>query len=452
MDTKFYLYPRDPGTIYRTNWLWVPKKYITEKWLEEHLTFSSIFADETNPIVWRLWHSTKTHWVLPRSAWTPPEEAPLVDLTPTKFGITFFGDRITLLEDQREAFETLVNNKEGVLNLAPGKGKTVLALKRVALDQVPTLVVVPELGLMAQWEDRIRTFLGYTGPIGRIQGSTHNWRHPIVLASVKTLALYTEDIPIDVRRYFGLIIFDECHRMSAATFKEALPMFWGNRIGLTATVERSDGLEGILQAHVGPPIYVDKTYNWDPTIVFVRSDTSFSLPLSQPMKVVYPRAVSKLLDDKDRNTIIINLVRKFLDVGRKVLVLTQRIKHAKLLAKLLNGVLLTGATAFQSRARILQTHRLIIATQKVASEGLDAPDLDTVIFTAPFSHFGLLEQGMGRAMRKVEGVDKHPPKIVYIWDYRIPMIKGMGQKLMRRLKENGQEFFIVPSIDLYKMG
>jgi superfamily II DNA or RNA helicase len=442
-DPTFIFYPRDPGVIYINNWLWIPKTDLDKTWLEENLRFSPKVVDEFEPKVVDLWYETDTHWILPRKAATP--KGVHIDLRPTTFAPAMFEDKINLFKEQQEAFKQLTLHKEGILNLAPGKGKTILALKRVAYDGVPTLIVVPDTGLITQWEQRIRSFLGYNKTIGRIQGQIQNWKYPITIASIKTLALYYREMPIHVRKYYGLIIFDECHRTSASTFKIALPMFWGNRVGLTATTERSDGMEGILEAHVGKPFYVDKDYGWEPKIIFLQTGTR----IGTPQKHVYnnmgrtAKLVSNLVYNKERNALLEKLIKRLLDQGRKILVLTSRLKHVSFLAKDLNAAILTGKTPQSSRLDVLQNNRLVIATQKVASEGLDAVYLDTVIFATPFSFYGLFEQGAGRAMRKLPGVEKKQPMIIYLWDSAVPIIKNMGGKLMKELNAHEKRFHII---------
>ena len=440
-ESVFLFTPRTPKITYVSNWLWVPKEQLSTDWLSDNLEFIPRTTDEFDADVIKLWYETDNHWVIPRHS--IPLNPPYVDLRPVRFTPTFFEDHIELFETQKEAFDKLVIHKEGILNLAPGKGKTVLALKRVAHDQVPTLVVVPDVGLIAQWENRIREFLAYKGPIGRIQGQVQNWQHPIVIASIKSLAMYYREIPIKVRKYYGLIIFDECHRTAASTFKLALPMFWGNRIGLTATVERFDGLEGILQAHVGDVFFQDKDYEWQPKIVFVQQYGQVPMhPRTGQMQRI-SLMINALLKHKQRNELIERLVIRLLNQDRRILVLTSRLKHVDYLAKKLNGTKLTGHTTQQLRSWILENNRLVVATQKVASEGLDAVSLDTVIFASPFSFYGLFQQGAGRAMRKVPGLNKKQPLIVYIWDVNNSILKNMGAKLMRSLRNDGKKFFIL---------
>ena len=66
-----------------------------------------------------------------------------------------FGDRIDPRDTaQKQAWEAFAKAENGVLNLACGKGKTVLALKKIAQRRVPAIVIVNNKGLMDQWKER----------------------------------------------------------------------------------------------------------------------------------------------------------------------------------------------------------------------------------------------------------------------------------------------------------
>ena len=56
----------------------------------------------------------------------------------------------------------------GLLDVEPGKGKTVMALNIISKLKRKTLVIVHKTFLMNQWTERIQTFLP-TAKIGRIQ-------------------------------------------------------------------------------------------------------------------------------------------------------------------------------------------------------------------------------------------------------------------------------------------
>jgi superfamily II DNA or RNA helicase len=55
---------------------------------------------------------------------------------------------------------------------------------------------------------------------------------------------------------FGLVIFDECHHLPGSVYRYAAEMAIAPfRLGLTATLERSDGADQMLDELIGPVVY-----------------------------------------------------------------------------------------------------------------------------------------------------------------------------------------------------
>src|SRR6476620_11442030 len=55
---------------------------------------------------------------------------------------------------------------------------------------------------------------------------------------------------------FGLLVFDECHHLPSPTYLWAAEgAIAPYRLGLTATLERTDGREALLDDRVGPRVY-----------------------------------------------------------------------------------------------------------------------------------------------------------------------------------------------------
>jgi superfamily II DNA or RNA helicase len=151
---------------------------------------------------------------------------------------------------QSEAVETWwQNGAEGVVVLPTGTGKTFVAILAISRAARPALVVTPTIDLLHQWYGELGIYFGV--PIGALGGGEHD---------IQSLTVTTYD---SAYRYldrwgnkFGLLIFDECHHLPGATYMNAaLGSLAPFRLGLTATPERTDGQEGLLDALIGPIIY-----------------------------------------------------------------------------------------------------------------------------------------------------------------------------------------------------
>lgn len=96
----------------------------------------------------------------------------------------------------------------GLLDVDPGKGKTVMALKIIERLAVKTLVVVHKSFLTNQWKERIEQFLP-GARVGTIQGQIFDIENKdIVIGMVQSLSM--KEYPQNAFESFGLTVFDEC--------------------------------------------------------------------------------------------------------------------------------------------------------------------------------------------------------------------------------------------------
>jgi superfamily II DNA or RNA helicase len=130
-----------------------------------------------------------------------------------------------------------------------GAGKTILAVMAILRTQRSTLVVVPTIELLHQWHDTLKRF--FATPIGMLGGGMKT-TEPITISTYDSAQIYSERLG----NQFGLLICDECHHLPAPQYRviaeTAIAPF---RLGLTATVERSDGGEQTIYELMGPRVF-----------------------------------------------------------------------------------------------------------------------------------------------------------------------------------------------------
>ena len=146
--------------------------------------------------------------------------------------------------------------------LPTGAGKTQVALMAMLAAQQPTLIVVPTLDLLAQWRTVLAATLTVHGlpptpadgdgdgtrPIGCLGGGTQALE-PVTVATYDSALLQMEFLGAR----FGLLICDECHHLPAQSYQFiAAGALAPQRLGLTATPERSDGGERRCYELLGP--------------------------------------------------------------------------------------------------------------------------------------------------------------------------------------------------------
>lgn len=541
---------RDPEKGYLDTLLWVPKSQVRVEGVKNALTFTTVERD--NVKTFALWKETKDHLLLPREFWKVEDcDFQVIDCRVHTFPFVDIKSRVKLdhLPDekgnlvptgktlQRDAMHALLGARGGILQLACGKGKTVICLDYIAQLKTPTLIVIDNTQLLEQWKKEIARHLDVPGGVGLIQADVFDWKHPVVLTTYHTLSNRADTLPEEVRRWFGLVCWDEGHHVGAPTFAKTADLFYGRRILLTATPVRDDGQHVIYNFHVGPVIYKDLRQDLKPSIYFYwtglgldKDDPLVTLATEDKNRELHIGKLAGFLGRwQQRLDLILDLVNKARAEDRKVLVLSQSIDELVNLFSLWQGRPLytdlpdptpadVGETVLPAeldekklkklnrdlaafhealktqnslkkrqhllsriqdletakqmdvcfkkiealkerrlkdyvkemvaqpcdaglmiyqvdkdiRSTLIATKDVVFAVAKYGREGLDSPELDTIISCEPMSSRNALQQFMGRVQRKKEG--KKRSVVVFLEDDIGPMI-GMCTKLRRHLRE-----------------
>lgn len=444
---------RDPGTAYVTNNLLLPKDRIPAAAIKNALEFvigEEEVADDltgdilgTIPRTLRMWDENEHHLVVPRNFVDPDTydsySFPFVVERPHFEEVQIESRAVPKNETQERAIQALLSHDSGTLNLACGKGKTVISLMLAARLKVPTMVVVNSKNLIAQWREEVENHLDVSG-VGIVQGKRMEWdEHPIVIATIQTLALRREKLPPAFRNRFGLALFDEGHHMSAPKFVRGADLFRGRRYALTATAFRTDGLEAIYQYHLGKIIYRDLSQDLIPQTYFHVMD--WHMPPGDRSRIrdvngnVNSAKVQGYLGGLEwRNDIIADLIRKDLRDGREVIVLSHSKDHVYALANRFGeDNAITGDIADENeRLRILREENPVFGTFHLAREALNKKKLDTLYVTTPFSNSNDLQQSWGRIQRELDG--KGAPVVRVLEDKNIKLCERSCRKLRKFLR------------------
>lgn len=155
-----------------------------------------------------------------------------------------------LRAQQTQAIEAFTQaDNRGVVVMATGTGKTVVALEIAKRLAVSCLFVAPIRDLMYQWQRRIQEHLGYDA--GVIGDNTFNVR-PVSVTTYDSAAIHMTTLG----NQFGLIVYDECHHLPGDFYRESAIMSAAPfRLGLTATPGRSDGRHADLDSLIGKTVY-----------------------------------------------------------------------------------------------------------------------------------------------------------------------------------------------------
>ena len=158
----------------------------------------------------------------------------------------------------------------------------------------------------------------------------------------------------------------------------------------------------------------------------------------------------KLINNKDRNNLIVEDIGKIIHDGRFPIILTERREHLKILEDMLQGkidylAVLHGGLSPKKRREILKELRncskdkrkAILATGSYIGEGFDEPQLDTLFITMPISFKGKVVQYAGRLHRNYNGKEE-----VRIYDYvdkEVTVLWSMYKKRLKAYKFMGYE-------------
>jgi superfamily II DNA or RNA helicase len=166
-------------------------------------------------------------------------------------------DRRPVLTLQPRVYQTaaldawLGANGRGVVVLPTGAGKTVVALMAVERLAVRTLVVVPTIELLGQWQAALRDRLGLPDAAVGVVGGGRRAPSDLTVITFDSAAM-----PARRLDGYGLLIVDEAHHLPATHYRRiAAKVQAPYRLGLSATPERADGRHRDLDALLGPVVF-----------------------------------------------------------------------------------------------------------------------------------------------------------------------------------------------------
>lgn len=437
---------RDPELGYIDTWLWLPKSRIAVETLRRSLRIPILVKDQLEHI--ECWRESKHHLGVPRCRIDPvglPYD--VVDLRPIDFERVNIRSGIELdalmpeRDEQYLAYTDVVSSTGGILNLSCGKGKTVVMLHCIAKWGVPTLIINDKVHILQQWKKRIAQFLEVDS-IGWVQGKPEkwDWHHPITMASLKTLTMYHDQVPPEMTRYFGAVVWDEIHHLAALGFSRTAHLFIGNRYGATATTKRADGNQVVYYWHVGREVHINKTQDLIPVIKVVESLTEVDQNHPDCLDIsgnIHPAKLTiHVARQEEELALGVKYAEEARSRGRDLVAVSTSKEHARRLSELVpNSGVIDADVDPNLREDVLADHKVTFGTIHILSEAIDKQSLDSLLILMEFTSEIWMEQAVGRIQRLLEG--KKEVRVIMIWHSQIPKLRKRGLEMMRLFREMG---------------
>uniref|UniRef100_UPI0040481396 DUF3427 domain-containing protein n=1 Tax=Algoriphagus sp. TaxID=1872435 RepID=UPI0040481396 len=242
-----------------------------------------------------------------------------------------------------------------------------------------------------------------------------------VFASVQTINNRLDDLDLSPD-YYDFIVIDECHHLTAASYRGILQYLKPKvLLGLTATPERMDGgdIQEDFHNRIAAEIRLPEALNRKLLCPFQYFGITDSIDLS---KVGWERGryvaseLSSLFTANDRRVreIITALEKYTKDLNEvRALCFCVSMDHAKFMAEKfslagLKADYLTSATLHNRdtvKQQLLQKKINYLFVVDIFNEGIDIPEIDTVLFLRPTESLTIFLQQLGRGLRLAEDKD-----------------------------------------------
>lgn len=395
---------------------------------------------------------------------TPQLELTGLDVRP-------YPHQVLMLQDLA-AERTEHDRHRNLLVAATGTGKTVIA----ALDyrdlithagrRLKLLFVAHRQEILEQARHTYRSVLSDPtfGELYVGGDRPTRWEH--VFASVQSLGSYgIENLPAE---HFDVVVIDEFHHAAAESYELLLSHLSPQELlGLTATPERSDGfnVKGLFGGRIASEMRLWDALDADILVPFHYFGIADDVDLSRVewKNGQYDRAaLGKVYTGNDARTraILKALRDKVGDLtAMKALGFCATVDHAHYMAEKFStaGIpasVIVGDTDNAARREALAQLRSgdikVVFGVDVFNEGLDIPDVNTVLFLRPTQSATIFLQQLGRGLRRAYGKSVltaldfvgHQRK-EFRFDLKLRALTGVGRKQL--LDDLHHDFPYLPS-------
>lgn len=395
-------------------------------------------------------------------------------------------DGFIIDKDQEEAIDAGYEGKRGILKAPTGFGKTAILAKRLtAKFGVPTLFIANKKSLL---DDAAQAFLDLDGvdDVAEIKDGKFGFTKvckaetsddiaeissPIVVATIQSLSARLKDIKTrDKLKYWlnnvcKFVMVDECQAVGTKTWEEVLDECKAPyRICLSATPNRTDGGKIKINAQSGPTLFfttaeeqIEKGRLCELNIEYIVFN--HALYNEKDTDVQYQDAYkSWIVENDQRNELIISKTLEMVKEERLVLVLVSYIEHGSHLKDLFmaSGInpddirFIYGDTRDQARKNAIKEFRKgkfkILIGSTIFDAGVNIPAISGIVLAGAGNSDITHIQRIGRGARVVDFKEE----LGYLPDF---LLKNDGEKVTKVVDffDDNVKFFKSQSWNRYKI-
>lgn len=347
---------------------------------------------------------------------------------------------------QGQSVRLCLDHGRGVLDLATNAGKTIVAAAIVKSLDAPTLFVAGTKDIVLQTEEVFSETLNRKISVLGVGRKELGY---ITVCTAQTLIRLVKGKMKELN-HFEVLFFDECHHSSSDTWwKIAMKIPARYRFGLSGTSFggkddkdwRLIGATGELIKTVSNAELIKRGVSAKPKIVFLKSQ------VAREVDGTYLEVVKDgIVNDVVRNTQIHALSFSLVKRGHSILILTPRKVHGLNLFTMLsrdNGKFNVffnwgGVHAFlrkKNLEKFKEEGGVMIATS-VYDEGIDIPEINSLILALGGKSHRKVLQRIGRALRKKQE-GKNVVTVYDFWDWHNDYLEKHSKGRLKLYLEEG---------------
>jgi len=233
---------------------------------------------------------------------------------------------------QIEAVTEWLRWKTGVIKAPPRFGKTISSIYILTKMGYKTLIVAHQRDLLNQYIKSLKDFTNVLelqdvkpkqrkrDATGRVYGFFEAYDNPeeldICFLCWQTFnSKYGPERIAKYKKTWGFIIADECHKLGGFCYSRTINRLAARyRLGLTGTVERTDGKEFLLKAIIGPVVARGRVEEVPCAVTIIHTGIPIKFNITEPQAWLYKR----IYNAKGRMDVVMHYLTQDINDGRYI--------------------------------------------------------------------------------------------------------------------------------------